>query len=121
MASAQRKQDAAIDARAVRLNLAGQRLGRKGQETRERVLSAALRLFDDAHGPPVTLTGVAREASMRLSNLYLYFPDMIHGFLTMGGAIPAAGAAVTRIANALDLLSEQENQDAQDIGRGACP
>jgi acetyl esterase len=28
----------------------------------------------------------------------LYFADMIHGFLTMGGAIPAAGAAVQRIA-----------------------
>ena len=87
MASAQRKQDAAIDARAVRLNLAGQRLGRKGQETRERVLSAALRLFDDAHGPPVTLTGVAREASMRLSNLYLYFPDMIELLLAVLGRV----------------------------------
>jgi acetyl esterase len=27
----------------------------------------------------------------------LYFPDMIHGFLTMGGAISAAGTAVRRI------------------------
>jgi acetyl esterase/lipase len=32
----------------------------------------------------------------------LYFADMIHGFLTMGGIIPAAQAAVTRIA---DMLS----------------
>jgi hypothetical protein len=29
---------------------------------------------------------------------------MIHGFLTMGGAIPAARAAVTRIAEALSAL-----------------
>jgi acetyl esterase len=36
----------------------------------------------------------------------LYFSDMIHGFLTMGGAIPAAGAAVNRIARALEALSE---------------
>jgi AcrR family transcriptional regulator len=56
-------------------NLAGQRLGRKGQETRERILNAALRLFDDADGPPVTMSSVAREASVRLTNLYLYFPD----------------------------------------------
>lgn len=35
----------------------------------------------------------------------LYFADMIHGFLTMGGAIPAAGAAVTRIANAFETLA----------------
>ena len=36
----------------------------------------------------------------------LYFSDMIHGFLTMGGAIPAAGAAVARIAQALDALCD---------------
>ena len=83
MASAVRHQDATADRRAVGLNLAGQRLGRKGQETRERVLVAALRLFDDPHGPPVTLTSVAREASMRLSNLYLYFPDMIELLLAV--------------------------------------
>ena len=34
----------------------------------------------------------------------IYFPDMIHGFLTMGGAIPAATAAVARIADALKAL-----------------
>jgi len=34
----------------------------------------------------------------------LYFADMIHGFLTMGGAIPAATAAVTRIADAMQAL-----------------
>lgn len=57
-------------------NLVGQKLGRKGQETRERILAAMLQLMDDQDGPPVTLTGVAREASVRLPNLYLYFPDM---------------------------------------------
>lgn len=56
-------------------NLAGQRLGRKGLETRERILVAMLRLLDDPGGPPVTLTSVAQEASIRLTNLYLYFPD----------------------------------------------
>jgi acetyl esterase len=34
----------------------------------------------------------------------LYFPDMIHGFLTMGGAIPTANRAVARIADALKAL-----------------
>lgn len=56
-------------------NVAGQRLGRKGLETRERILSAMLRLIADPEGPPVTLTNIAREASVRLTNLYLYFPD----------------------------------------------
>jgi acetyl esterase len=41
-------------------------------------------------------------ADVRLETLY--FADMIHGFLTMGGAIPAAHAAVARIAGALSTL-----------------
>jgi AcrR family transcriptional regulator len=57
-------------------NQIGQKLGRKGQETRERILCAMLRLLADEGGPPVTLTTVAKEASVRLTNLYLYFPDM---------------------------------------------
>ncbi|MET0587943.1 MAG: TetR/AcrR family transcriptional regulator [Novosphingobium sp.] len=61
---------------SVSHNQIGQKLGRKGQETRERILSAMLRLLDDPDGPPVTLTSVANEASIRLTNLYLYFPDI---------------------------------------------
>ncbi|HVV27988.1 MAG TPA: alpha/beta hydrolase [Rhizomicrobium sp.] len=38
----------------------------------------------------------------------LYFPDMIHGFLTMGGAVPAAQVAVSRIAQSLKLLVRGE-------------
>jgi acetyl esterase len=34
----------------------------------------------------------------------LHFGDMIHGFLTMGGAIPAAQVAIARIAGALSAL-----------------
>jgi len=44
----------------------------------------------------LTLAGVPVEP--------LYFADMIHGFLTMGGAIPAAQVAITRIADALAAL-----------------
>lgn len=61
---------------SVSYNQIGQKLGRKGLETRERILSAMLRLLADPDGPPVTLTGVANEASIRLTNLYLYFPDL---------------------------------------------
>lgn len=44
----------------------------------------------------LTLAGVPVEP--------LYFADMIHGFLTMGSAIPAAGAAIARIADAFGAL-----------------
>ncbi len=67
---------AAISPQAVTYNLVGQRLGRKGQETRERVISAMLTLLEDPEGPPVTLTAVAKEASVGMTTLYLYFPAM---------------------------------------------
>lgn len=57
-------------------NLSGQRLGRKGLATRDRIVSAMLNLLSDAEGPPLTLTAVAREAGIGLSNLYLYFPGL---------------------------------------------
>ena len=41
----------------------------------------------------LTLAGVAVET--------LYFADMVHGFLTLGGAIPAAQVAIRRIAGSL--------------------
>jgi AcrR family transcriptional regulator len=60
----------------VRHNLVGQRLGRKGAETRERAVAAMLKLLSDPDGPPVTLTSVAREAQVGMTTLYLYFPDL---------------------------------------------
>ncbi len=52
-----------------------------------------------AYAMKLTLAGVPVEP--------LYFADMIHGFLTMGGVIPAAGAATARIADALAALEQQ--------------
>jgi acetyl esterase len=49
-----------------------------------------------AYAMKLTLAGVPVET--------LYFADMIHGFLTMGGAIPAAQTAVSRIAGAFSAL-----------------
>ncbi len=57
-------------------NLQGQILGRKGQETRERILLAALRLIESSADSTITLSAVAREVSVRMPNLYLYFPDL---------------------------------------------
>lgn len=63
-------------ATGVSHNQVGQKLGRKGQETRERIVTAMLRLLAERDGPPVTLSGVAKEARVRPPNVYLYFPDM---------------------------------------------
>lgn len=57
-------------------NLVGQRLGRKGQETRDRIIAAMTRLLAVEDDAQITLSAVAREASLGMSTLYLYFPDM---------------------------------------------
>ena len=57
-------------------NLVGQRLGRKGQGTRERIVAAMANLLQCEEESPITLSAVAREASIGMSTLYLYFPDL---------------------------------------------
>jgi AcrR family transcriptional regulator len=57
-------------------NLAGQRLGRKGRDTRERIIAAAVELIYCAPAEPLTLSAVARQASLGLTSLYNYFADL---------------------------------------------
>lgn len=60
-------------------NLLGQRLGRKGRDTRQRILAAMQRLVtgsDRSGETALSLTAVAREASVGMTTLYLYFADM---------------------------------------------
>ncbi len=73
-------------------NLQGQRLGRKGQATRESILTAALRMIEGADDAPLTLSAVAREVSVTLTTLYIYFPDL--GELVL--------AALDRVMHAAD-------------------
>lgn len=60
---------------AVTHNLNGQRLGRKGRETRERLIHTAIRLLEERRTEPFALSSVAREASLGMSSLYNYFND----------------------------------------------
>lgn len=60
---------------AVTHNLNGQRLGRKGRETRERIIHAAIRLLENHGTEPFALASIAREASLGMSSLYNYFND----------------------------------------------
>src|SRR6201995_3065199 len=57
-------------------NLLGQRLGKKGRDTRERILAATERLLAGPPDAPITLSAVAREASLGMTSLYLYFNDL---------------------------------------------
>jgi AcrR family transcriptional regulator len=58
-------------------NLNGQRLGRKGRDTRERILAAATELLATApRETPISLSAVARQATLGLTSLYNYFADL---------------------------------------------
>lgn len=67
---------AAAPAMAVSHNLNGQRLGRKGRDTRERIIAAAQALLASPEPVPITLSAVARQASLGMTSLYLYFSDL---------------------------------------------
>ena len=61
---------------AISHNLNGQKLGRKGQLTRERILAAAMVLIEESGDTPISLSAVARRASLGMTSLYAYFTDL---------------------------------------------
>ncbi len=64
-------------------NLFGQRLGRKGRDTRGRIIAATERLLAGPPDKPISLSAVAREASLAMTTLYLYFSDLVELLLAM--------------------------------------
>jgi AcrR family transcriptional regulator len=80
---------AAADREPVSHNLLGQRLGRKGRDTRERILVATEKLLASPPGTPISLSAVAREASLGMTTLYLYFSDFTELLLAVLDSIMA--------------------------------
>lgn len=68
---------------SIDTNLQGQKLGRKGRITRERILAAARELLEDSETEGFSISAVARCAGLRVSSIYNYFPDLIDLFLTV--------------------------------------
>ena len=64
-------------------NLNGQRLGRKGRDTRDRIIAAAHEILAEQSGAMLTLSEVARRTSLRMGSLYLYFADLTELVLAM--------------------------------------
>jgi AcrR family transcriptional regulator len=65
-----------VDKEDLSHNLLGQRLGRKGRGSRERILSATEKLLGVPPEAAISLSAVAREASLGMTTLYLYFTDL---------------------------------------------
>lgn len=65
----------------VSYNLLGQKLGRKGRQTRERILAVASELI--AAQEPLSLSAVARRVPLGMTSLYNYFGDLTELFLAV--------------------------------------
>jgi AcrR family transcriptional regulator len=62
---------------AISHNLNGQRLGRKGRDTRDRIIATVCEILSEpASEGPITLSEVARRSGVRMATLYIYFADM---------------------------------------------
>jgi AcrR family transcriptional regulator len=70
-------------AKAVSHNLNGQKLGRKGRDTRERILTAASEILADPEAAPITLSAVARQVPLGMTSLYNYFSDLTELLLAL--------------------------------------
>jgi AcrR family transcriptional regulator len=83
----------------VRTNKQGQALGRKGAETRARLLDAARQLIASGSEEKLTASAIARAAGVASQSLYLYFRDIDELLLHLS---KEAGDDAAEIANELD-------------------
>jgi AcrR family transcriptional regulator len=75
----------------VARNLNGQKLGRKGRFTRQRILDAAFELIGDPTAEPISMSSVARRADLGMTSLYLYFTDLTELLLALLEPVLAEG------------------------------
>jgi len=64
-------------------NKAGQKLGRKGLETRARILASTKALLSEAAAPKLTPSTIMRHAALASQSFYLYFDDVEEVLLTL--------------------------------------
>lgn len=57
-------------------NLNGQRLGRKGRDTRDRIIEVAQEIIAEYDEAQITISEVARRTNLRMASLYVYFADL---------------------------------------------
>lgn len=88
-----RAQPSTIERESLSHNLLGQRLGRKGRDTRDRIIAATEKLLAEPPGTPISLSAVAREASLGMTTLYLYFSDLPELLIAVLTPIMATGEA----------------------------
>jgi AcrR family transcriptional regulator len=96
-------------ARQTVVNKHGQSLGRKGSETRQRLMDAARRLLSDHSPLSLTAVSVAKEAETSSATFYIYFDDVREILYAMSEAASADLGEVHRI------LEEEWDTSAPDM------
>lgn len=85
--------------RVVKTNNHGQSLGRKGNETRQRLMTAALKLLKTNSPVELTAVAIAKKAKSSSATFYLYFSDVRGMLLALN---EAAEADMTEVHAVLD-------------------
>jgi AcrR family transcriptional regulator len=104
-----RAQPSTAERESLSHNLLGQRLGRKGRDTRDRIIAATEKLLAEPPGTPISLSAVAREASLGMTTLYLYFSDLPELLLAVLAPIMATGEQTY-------IASMRERWPDEDLG-----
>lgn len=83
----------------VKTNKHGQSLGRKGHETRQRLMNATLQLLKTSSPVELTAVSIAKKAKSSSATFYLYFSDVRGILLALN---EAAEADMSVVHDALD-------------------
>jgi AcrR family transcriptional regulator len=87
-------------ARKARQNLYGQAMGRKGNETRQRLIRATVELLEKRSSRDVSVSDIATLAGTSSSSFYIYFADV-------SAAALAAAESVEQITPEIEQLLRQ--------------
>jgi AcrR family transcriptional regulator len=81
----------------VKTNQQGQALGRKGVETRKKLMTAARKLLDVYSPVELTSVAIAKEAGTSSASFYMYFDDVRDILYALASEAGAAMASVTEV------------------------
>ncbi|BFM08229.1 TetR/AcrR family transcriptional regulator [Halioxenophilus aromaticivorans] len=93
----------------VKTNKHGQSLGRKGLETRQRLMNAALQLLKTSSPVELTAVAIAKKAKSSSATFYLYFADVKGILLALNQAAEADMSVVH------DILDEPWEPNTLDL------
>src|SRR5271156_333471 len=84
-------------ARKARQNLYGQAMGRKGNETRQRLIRATVELLEKRSSRDVSVSDIATLAGTSSSRFYIYFTDVPAGALAAAESIEQITPEIERL------------------------